>query len=98
MSSLSSAVERTITAQNQFTDSIQLKGPFNFSVSGSFSATVTIQRSFVAPEDTPVWQDVSTYTASREDIGISPDERIWWRAGVKTGQFTSGSVDVRISQ
>lgn len=85
------AVTKSITAQNTFTDPVQLTGNFNFSVSGTFSATVTVQRS----TDNSTWRDVDTFTAATEEVGYEP-EVMWYRAGVKTGAFTSGTVDVRL--
>lgn len=101
MSETSRLVEASITAQNMFSDPLQvLNVPFNFSVSGTFVATVTIQRRFFDPaaKTWGTWFDVETYTVPKEDIGIAPPEGVQYRAGVKTGQFTSGTVDLRISQ
>lgn len=96
-------VERSITAENQFTDPIETSGEvFNFSVSGTFVATVTIQRRFrtsVDPLTWTDWFDMETYTTGYEDIGFMPrSEKVQVRAGVKTGGFTSGTVVVRISR
>lgn len=85
------AVTKSITAQNTFTDPVQLTGNFNLSISGTFSATVTVQRS----TDNSTWRDVDTFTAPSEDVGYEP-EVMWYRAGVKTGAFTSGTADVRL--
>lgn len=98
-------VEGTISAQNTFTRSIQTRGVFNFSVSGTFVATVTIQRSFdifdengvQIPDASKTWHDLETYTAPYQDIGIQPEETAVIRAGVKTGDYTSGSAVLRIS-
>lgn len=85
------AVTKSITAQNTFTDPVQLTGHFNLSISGTFSATVTVQRS----TDNSTWRDVDSFTAATEEVGYEP-EVMWYRAGVKTGGFTSGTVDVRL--
>lgn len=85
------AVTKSITAQNTFTDAVQLTGNFNLSISGTFSATVTVQRS----TDNSTWRDVDTFTSASEEVGYEP-EVMWYRAGVKTGAFTSGTVDVRL--
>lgn len=85
------AVTKSITAQNTFTDAVQLTGNFNLSISGTFSATVVVQRS----TDNSTWRDVDTFTAASEEVGYEP-EVMWYRAGVKTGAFTSGTVDVRL--
>jgi len=102
MGTLSRQVEATIASDNAFTDPIAFYGgPFNFSVSGSFTATVTIQRRFTNPATglyDGTWLDVSTYTSEREDVGIVPDEEVQYRAGVKTGEYTSGTINLRLSQ
>ena len=85
------ATTKSITAQNTFTDPVQLTGNFNLSISGTFSATVTVQRS----TDNSTWRDVDTFTAPSEEVGYEP-EVMWYRAGVKTGAFTSGTADVRL--
>lgn len=82
---------KSITAENSFTDPVQVEGYFNLSISGTFSATVTVQRS----TDKTNWRDVDSWTAPTEDYGFDP-EYMWYRVGVKTGGFTSGTVDVRL--
>jgi hypothetical protein len=83
----------SIAAQNTFSTAVQLEGYFNVSISGTFSATVTVQRSI----DNNTWMDVNTYTAAFEGVGFDP-EFMWYRVGVKTGQYTSGTVVVRIGR
>jgi hypothetical protein len=84
---------RNITAQNQFTDAVQLEGYFNLSISGTFAATVTVQRSI----DNSTWLDVDTFTTPTEDYGFEP-ELMWYRVGVKTGGYTSGTAAVRLGR
>ena len=84
-------VTRTITGQNQFSDPISVNGWFNVSVSGTFSATVTLQRS----TDNSTWLDVGTFSSAYEGSSVEP-EIMWYRIGVKTGEYTSGSVVVRV--
>jgi hypothetical protein len=90
---MSTIASRSITAENQFTTAVRLSGQFNVSVSGTFSATVTIQRS---PDNTN-WYDVDTFTAPTEQFGTDP-EQMYYRIGVKTGGFGSGTVVVRLGQ
>ena len=85
----------SITAQNTFTDSLGLHGSFNISISGTWSATVTVQRSF---DSGTTWLDVESFTANTEQYGFEPEDGVLYRAGVKTGNFTSGTVVLRISQ
>ena len=88
MSTLASA---SIAAQNTFTTAKMLQGDFNVSVSGTFAATVTVQRS----PDNSSWFDVNTFTTPIETAGFEP-ELMWYRVGVKTGDYTSGTAAVRL--
>lgn len=85
-------VTADITAQNTFTDKIQVIGHFNLSISGTWAATVTVQRSW----DGTNWFDVDTFTSNYEGVGFDAEE-VYYRVGVKTGEFTSGTVAVRLS-
>lgn len=86
-------VTASITAQNTFTDKLQVIGHFNLSISGTWAATVTVQRSW----DGSNWFDVDTFTSNYEGVGFDAEE-VYYRAGVKTGDFTSGTVVLRISE
>jgi len=44
-----------------------------------------------------VWYDVDSFTGVTEQTGFKP-EYIWYRIGVKTGGYTSGTANVRIDQ
>lgn len=95
-------VERTITAQNQFTTPVlkippltdpQKKTGFNISISGTFDATVSLQRRFTG---TVTWLDVETFTTPGEFIGDEVESNTEYQIGVKTGDFVSGPVKVRL--
>jgi hypothetical protein len=81
---------KTISAQNTFTDAVLTEGYFNLAISGTFVATVTVQRSW----DATNWYDVDTFTAPVQEVGFDP-EFTYYRAGVKTGAYTSGDVVIR---
>jgi hypothetical protein len=74
-------------AQNTFSNAIQVVGSFDISVSGTFVATLTVQRS----EDGSTWRDVKSYTLPAEEVGYDPI-LTYYRVGVKTGGYTSGTV------
>lgn len=90
MSTIASA---SIGAENTFTDSVRLEGYFNVSISGTFVATVFVQRSI----DNSTWVDVNSFTAPFEGTGFDP-EIMYYRIGVKTGGFTSGTAVVRLGR
>lgn len=88
-------VTGTLTAENTFTDALAVfKGSANLSISGTFSATATLQRSF---DGGSTYLDVTTYTEAAERVFDEPEGALY-RVGVKTGAYTSGSVVVRIGQ
>ena len=84
-----------ISAQNTFTAPVVLLGGFSLSISGTWAGTVTIQRSF---DEGSTWLDVQTYTANIEDTGSEPRGNTVYRVGIKTGNYTSGTANVRIGQ
>jgi hypothetical protein len=90
---MSQLTSKAIGAENTFTDAVRLGGNFNISIQGTFSATVFVQRSY----DNSNWYDVDSFTSATEQTGFEP-EYIWYRLGVKTGGYTSGTANVRIGQ
>lgn len=88
-------VELTINAQNTFSAAVNVRNYFNFSlISSSFSGTVTLQRRF---NDSDSWRDIATYTTDFEGWDQQPGGG-QIRFGVKTGDFTSGSITGRLSE
>lgn len=86
------ATTKTISAQNTFTDPIHIIGDFNLSISGTFAGTVTVQRS----TDGTTWRDVDTFAAPSESVGYDPMKN-FYRAGIKTGDYTSGSATILLN-
>ena len=70
------------------------KGGFNFSLSGTWAATVHLQRTFDRGT-TPL--DIDSFTANTELVGTEP-EGCMYRFYIKNGNYTSGTVEGRISQ
>lgn len=95
-------VTAAVTAENQFTTAIKVTGtggqrPFTVIRSGTWTATVTLQRSLESA--TGPWVDVTTYTTNGTvsfDDTLS-NQTAWYRIGVKTGGFTSGTADLELN-
>jgi len=85
---------RSIAAENLFTDATEISGYFNISISGTWTGTVTAQRSF---DQGSTWHDVATWTKNTQEYGFEPEREVQYRIGVKSGQYTTGPVVVRIS-
>jgi len=87
-------VTKSITAENTFSDTIQVQGYFNVSVTGIAGGTeVTVQK--ISGVDGSNYTDVDSFTADVETYGFDP-ERKTYRIGVKTGDFGSGTCKVRL--
>ena len=86
------ATTKIISAEDTFTDAIHIIGDFNLSISGTFAGTVTVQRS----TDGTTWRDVNTFSAPFEGVGYDPIKN-YYRAGIKTGDYTSGSATIRLN-
>jgi hypothetical protein len=71
------------------------QGFFTVSVSGTFSATVTLQRSFDGGDS---WLDVATYTDATETQLEDHTIGIQYRAGCKNGEYTSGTVNIVLAK
>lgn len=86
----------SISEENKFTHKIlMLSGNFNLSLSGTWVAIVTVQRSF---DGGVTWLDAATFTANGEYVGNEPEANVQYRVCVKTGEYTSGTVIGRLSQ
>ena len=87
-----------ITAQNTFCDGISpdsKNGYLNISISNTFVATVFLQRSFDAGVN---YFDVDSWTGKIETSLTDTEPGVLYRLGVKTGGYTSGTADVRLSR
>jgi hypothetical protein len=103
VNSVGQKVTASVTAQNTFTNSIRVTGVessriFTVIRSGTWIATVTLQRSLDDPDAGP-WEDVTTYTTNDTvtyDDGLD-NQIAYYRIGVKTGDFTSGTVGLELN-
>lgn len=86
----------SLTAENTFTTNVALRGNFNVSISGTWAGTITL---YVAYDNalTPSLV-VNTYTANIQDVGFEPESGAVYKIGFATGDYTSGTAVVRISQ
>jgi hypothetical protein len=87
-------VIKSISAENEFSEPVLISsGEANFSLSGTWTATVHLQRRL--PQST-TWGDVASYVSNGEFVGREPEENVLYRFGVKTGNYSSGTVEGRI--
>jgi hypothetical protein len=82
-----------LTGAGQATLGFQIRGHFNLSIRSivsPFVGTVTVQRSWNNTD----WFDVDTFTSDTETYGYDPEE-VYYRAEIKVGEWTSGTVAIR---
>jgi len=90
-------VEAVLSAENTWTDEIEIEDAFNVSVvlSALKIATVTLQRSY---DKGVIWKDYKTYTLSYEDCVSELERKALLRIGIKTDDYSGqGTATVRIS-
>lgn len=89
--------ENQFTPESYFQASDRNTGDFPviIAIRGTFVGTVTLQRSF---DDGTTWHNVATWAAPAETLYANPNGSIKYRLGVKTGEFTSGSIHCNLSQ
>jgi len=100
--SIGQYVTQVASGANQWTNEVRVTGAgvtqrrFTLTISGTWSGTVTLQRSVAEPG---AWVDVTTYTANTTvnyDDGLD-DQIIYYRIGIDSGDYTSGSATLAIS-
>lgn len=90
MTTTQTVASGSVAAADSFVGPIAaLHGRFDVGISGTFSATVTVQRRPYGSEG--AWRDVEAFTEAVERTGYSAGA---WevRAGCKAGGYTSGTV------
>jgi hypothetical protein len=100
LTSVGQTVTEALTAANQFSDPIRVVGTgtarnFSIVITGTFTATVTLQYSV----DETTWYDRATYTAATSTSltdGLD-NQIIYYRIGIKTGDYTSGTATATLS-
>lgn len=98
LASIGQNVEIDVTAEDQFSTEIRVIGTgtqrrISITRAGTWTATVTLQRSVDEPG---AWVDVATYTSNgttNYTDGLD-NQIIYYRVGVKTGDFTSGTAEL----
>lgn len=86
---------KSVDEADEWSGSAQLTGFFNISISGTWDARVTVQRSF---DEGSTWYDVAKFTENVQEYGFEPEDKVYYRAGCKAGEFGTGTVHIRLSQ
>ena len=87
-------VDAILTAQNTFTDWVEVTGDVDLSISGVSDSTVTVQRSF---DHAATIQDVEAFTANQEKIITGSGKPVLYRVGIKTGDYGTDTVVCKLS-
>ena len=99
MANIHGSTTKALTAHNTFTDGCQLDAGAgqlgHFVLTGAWVATVYFQISF---DGGTTWIDVDSFTANTVEVFEIPEHDVYYRAGIKAGGYTSGTVIIRISK
>lgn len=100
LTSYGQSVAQTVSAQNTFTGDIKVTAEgagraLGLTITGTWAGTVTLQRSFGVSGN---WVDVATYTvnASTTLDDTLDNQIVYYRLGIKTGNYTSGTATVQL--
>lgn len=93
-----SRVTKSITAENIFSDwlFVDIGRRFSLNVSGTFIARITLQKTYDG--GVTIYNDEVTFTKPTNEISLPLSESAEYRIGVLTGDFTSGTVEVRLGR
>lgn len=102
ISSVGQATQDSFTGANQFSSgNIKVTGvgtsrDLSIVRSGTWTATVTLQRSIGTPG---TWVDVATFTSNGTATynDALDNQTIYYRVGIKTGNYTSGTAVISMS-
>ena len=83
-----------VSGEDVFTTAVSPQGPFNVSVSGEFTGTVRLERSF---DDFTTAKTMDTFTFSLEDDYNDEDPNAKYRIGVRANEISAGPVTVVLS-
>jgi len=101
LESVAQQTSDVLSGEDEFGSSVRVTGvgetrDVTLTITGTWTATVTLQRS-IGDEDN--WVDVTTYTSNQAGITYNDglDNQIaYYRLGIKTGNYTSGSATVAL--
>lgn len=101
LTSTGQSVTQALGAANVYTNPVQVTGltatrAININISGVWTATVTLQRSVGAVGS---WVDVASYTTNQAIVynDTFDNQIIFYRLGIKAGNYTSGTATAAIS-
>jgi len=100
LDSIGQVATDSLTAADQWATYIRVSGvetgrQFSITISGTWTATVTLQRSIDEPG---AWVDVSTYTGNTTTTynDALDNQIVYYRIGIDVGDYTSGTAVVTL--
>lgn len=98
MTSTGQRIEASISGEDQWSDPIRITGIgttgqrlWFYAITGIYTATLTLQRSV---GDIGAWVDIQPVTGSGSINDGLDNQIIYYRIGIKTGNYTSGTADI----
>jgi len=96
-------ITKTIAAENTFSDPCKIVGHASFSLSGTWVATVYLQRTADGINYSDVTNETGTVLTWTGNVTANVFEAtnsdlVLYRFGVKTGDYTSGTIVGKLTQ
>lgn len=87
----------SITAENTGTEWIRTDKDVNITVSGTFAATIFLQKRFIDGGSAGSIIDVESYVSLTNRMVENSEDGVEFRLFCKTGGYTSGTAELRLS-
>lgn len=84
-------LSHTVTSAGESSSFEVFKSPYNLSISGTFEATINLERSF---DEGATWLVVKVFTLPAEKIGDEPEPGSLYRFNCTS--YTSGTANCRL--
>ncbi len=69
----------------------------DYTIAGTFTATLTLQKSFIGPDSGFVDVATHTTTATSSNTDTADNTAVWYRFTIKSGNYTSGTATVTMT-
>lgn len=97
LTSVGQRIEAALSGEDQWSNDVRITGvgagqrSFAYTITGTYTATLTLQRSV---GESGAWVDVQTISGSGTYNDGLDNQIVFYRIGIKTGNYTSGTADV----
>jgi len=89
------ASDASVSTETSYCTAIIMQGYFNLSISGTWTGTVSVERSFDGGLN---YHTVEQFTENTQEVGYEPGHGIYYRVGIATGDYGTGTAVCLLSR